>query len=298
MLTFRSKAWHARLYRQAYVEDREWLDHPISGGEWREKSAEKASVVRARLDGGLMSICPYFWKTLYAFVVYCFIAWPWYAIRNFLRVNWRPTLVVLAVQAAVIALMGIWWVRGDIAAIPDRIVAWHQAWEAEDAHTRAILAKWEKEAREHEVFLRQNPIAAAAEKARDEARDRELEAKLAENDARIMAAFKRDLAKAAPWIIGTATAAALLIYFTDIVDIVLALFVLLIVIPLERTRWGRALLEAWAACVWWFLELPGRIYHAVRMFLRDTWQFLRGYVMAVKERVCPFITFVDGHPAT
>ena len=180
-----------------------------------------------------MPICPYFWKTLYALVVYCFVAWPWYVVRNFLRVNWRPTLVVLAMQAAILALVGIWSVRGDITAIPDRIAAWHKAEEAREAETRALAAKNDRIQREHEAFLRRHPDIAARERAEKEAWDREYEERQAKENALVMAVFKRDLVRVAPWIIGIATTGTLLIYFTNIVEIMLALFVLLIMIALR-----------------------------------------------------------------
>lgn len=300
MLAFRSGSWHARLYRRAYADDREWLDHPISGREWHEKSAEKAAVVRTRLDGGLMSICPYFWKTLYALLVYCFVAVPWYATRNFLRANWRTVLVVLAAQAAIAALLGVWWVRGDIAALPGKVVEWNQVRIAKAAEESAALAEIVAKHEKKQAYLRSHPEEAARKKAIDEAWEKEwrerYEAKEAARDAKAWAEMKSAFAKAAPYLIGGAAAITLIFTFTPLFELLLAAFVLLIMIPLERTRWGRALLEVWAACVWWFMELPGRIWRATKAFLRDTWQFLRGYVMAVKERVCPFITFVDGHP--
>lgn len=294
MLKLRKLSWHARLYLQAYADDREWLDHPVTGGEWREKSAKKAVAVRARLDNGFMSICPYFWKTMYALAVYIFVARPWYATRNFLRANWRPTLVVLAAQVAITLIAGAWWVRGDIVALPEKIVAKWQADQAEAEARDKINAKYDGMWREQQEYLRRHPEVAAKVKARLEAWDKELEAKSAEE----LAELKAGLAKAAPWLIGISLAVTLLFAFTPLLNLLLAAFVLFIIIPLERTRLGRMLLDAFAVVFWWFLELPGRIWRAAKTFLRDTWQFLRGYVMTVKEHVCPLITFVDGHPTS
>lgn len=290
-----------------------------------EYHAARAAELRERLERERMSLCPYFWSVVAAVVIYSAVVRPWRWLCGTLARPFQFAVAALGV-AAILAIVGgigygFWSARcvfvsagrgianGVVAipTVPGRMGDW--AYERKlkterDAQIEEQHAQWrrEHERQEREAARKREEAARIAwaqwaqehpnEAQRSKERDRTWAMMMRAHDAARTLEDLKFWAGVLGKIVGVGVAVAVAVmYFGRLVDLVLALFVYFVFIKFgEETERGRRFFERFEA----WLERQRQRRMAFTRVVSDTWELIAAFTKATKERVCPFITVVDG----
>lgn len=285
-----------------------------------EQSAELSRQVLEQFEQRRLALCPYFWKVVSALLIYTCIMRPINAftgmmVRFFGRIA-RPVGVLCALGFAFSVGYGLGSLGVYTAAEAPRYLAERQVkqkheekmealqevQEAQQAHLDAELKAFEETVKQkREAAQRAWKIEHAEEiKQREAIHAAWVAARQAETEAAEAAEFRKNLPgnlKAVAYIV-----AGCVLLFVFCVWILPALGRGLLI--LEELPW-----LLMALCFIWLEQNPRRKAFLERLDLwltrwstrrarwrqarKETWELFAAMAKATKERVCPFIEFVD-----